>query len=262
MRVRALQSLVRDICRKTILPHYNNVTWRRKPDGSIVTEADIATQQYLTDSLPRLLPGPVLGEEMTQEEQNECWLQGTNGLWCIDPIDGTTNFANGIPFFAVSAAYLINHEPVLGLVYNPITDEAFYAAKGAGAYLNGTALPLRPAANSLTDSVAGIDLKRIPRTLATELARHPPYYSQRNFGSSALEWCFIAAARLDIYIHGGQMLWDYAAGKLILSEASGMAEAMDQRPLIAPPAEKRAVILAASPALFALWRQWLSHHYN
>ena len=256
-RVRALESMVRDIAREEIVPRYLKSARNRKPDGSLFTEADLASQQRFTEVLPQFLSGAVLGEEMTATEQAHLWNEGRRGLWCIDPIDGTTNFANGIPLFAVSIAYLIDHEPVLGVVYNPITDESFYAARGAGAFLNGTELPLRAGASSLRDAVAGVDFKRISHHLGDELAVRPPYYSQRNFGSSALEWCFVAAGRLDVYVHGGQMLWDYAAGRLILAEAGGQAEALDGGQLMSGPAIKRGVIAAASPALFAEWSAWI-----
>ncbi|NMG35814.1 inositol monophosphatase [Azoarcus sp. TTM-91] len=259
-RARALESLVRDIAREEILPRYLKSARNRKADGTLFTEADLESQRRFSEALPQFIPGPVLGEEMTAEEQARLWSEGRRGLWCIDPIDGTTNFANGIPFFAVSIAYLVDHEPRLGVVYNPITDESFYAAQGAGAYLNGAELPLRPAAGRLADAVAGVDFKRISHHLGDELAVRPPYYSQRNFGSSALEWCFVAAGRLDVYIHGGQMLWDYAAGRLILAEAGGEAAALDGGSLMAGPAVKRAVVAAASPALFSEWRTWLQSH--
>ena len=256
-RARALESLVRDIARDEILPRYLKSARNRKADGSLFTEADMASQQRFSEALPAFLPGAVLGEEMTAAEQAALWRDGARGLWCIDPIDGTTNFANGIPLFAVSIAYLIEHEPVIGVVYNPITDESFYAARGAGAFLNGTELPLRAGATELRDAVAGVDFKRISHHLGDELAVRPPYYSQRNFGSSALEWCFVAAGRLDVYLHGGQMLWDYAAGRLILAEAGGVAEALDGGVLMSGPAIKRGVIAATSPALFAEWSAWV-----
>lgn len=259
-RARALESLVREIAREVILPRYLKTARNRKADGSLFTEADLESQRRFASELPRLLPGPVLGEEMSGPEQARLWSGGAKGLWCIDPIDGTTNFANGIPFFAVSIAYLVENEARFGVVYNPVTDESFYAAKGAGAFLNGVELPLRPAAARLDDAVAGIDFKRISHHLGDELAVRPPYYSQRNFGSSALEWCFVAAGRLDIYLHGGQMLWDYAAGRLILSEAGGQSAALDGGSLPAGPAVKRGVIAAASPALFTEWRNWLTSH--
>lgn len=259
-RARALESLVRQIAREEILPRHLKTARNQKSDGSLFTEADVESQRRLVSALPGLLPGPVLGEEMTPAEQAHLWQSGRRGMWCIDPIDGTTNFANGIPFFAVAVAYLMEHEPVLGVVYNPITDESFYAAKGAGAYLNGVELPLRRPAERLADAVAGVDFKRISNHLGDELAVRPPYFSQRNFGSSALEWCFVAAGRLDVYIHGGQMLWDYAAGRLILQEAGGQSAALDGDTLLAGPAVKRGVIAAASPGLFTEWRAWLQAH--
>ena len=69
---------------------------------------------------------------MTPEQQAEYWLAGAEGLWCVDPIDGTSNFVNGLPYFAVSVALMINGRSVLGVVYDPIADEVFYAEKGGG----------------------------------------------------------------------------------------------------------------------------------
>ncbi len=258
--VHALESLVREIARDVILPRYLKTARNRKSDGSLFTEADLESQRRFAQVLPELMAGPVLGEEMTGPEQARLWSAGRSGMWCIDPIDGTTNFANGIPFFAVSIAYLVEQETQFGVVYNPVTDESFYAAKGAGAFLNGVELPLRPASGRLLDAVAGVDFKRVSRHLGDELAVRPPYFSQRNFGSSALEWCFVAAGRLDIYLHGGQMLWDYAAGRLILSEAGGEAAALDGGSLMAGPAVKRGVIAAANPTLFTEWRNWVTAH--
>lgn len=259
-RARALESVVRDVAREAILPHFLHAQRSHKADGSSLTEADLASQQALLARLPEVQGAPVIGEEMTAEQQRECWEDGQEGVWCIDPIDGTTNFANGVPLFAVSVAYLVGGETQYGVVYNPITDESFYAAAGAGAWLNGRRLPLRDARPPLQQAVAGIDFKRLPPVLAAALVQMPPYYSQRNFGSSALEWCFVAAGRLDVYIHGGQALWDYAAGRLVLAEAGGVSSALDGQPLVADPAAKRAVVLARDAALHAEWLAWLQEH--
>jgi fructose-1,6-bisphosphatase/inositol monophosphatase family enzyme len=259
-RARALESVVRDVAREAIMPHFLRAARELKEDGSSLTAADLASQQALIERLPEVLDAPVISEEMSAAQQLECWEAGQEGVWCIDPIDGTTNFANGVPLFAVSVAYLVGGETQFGVVYNPTTDESFYAAKGAGAWLNGRRLPLRQPASRLQLAVAGIDFKRIPNLLATHLVVTPPYYSQRNFGSSALEWCFVAAGRLDVYLHGGQALWDYAAGRLVLSEAGGSFGVLDGGPLEAAPLPKRAVVLAASPALYAEWLGWLQAH--
>ncbi|MDR0563482.1 MAG: inositol monophosphatase [Azoarcus sp.] len=258
---RVLESLVREIASTEILPRYLKVSRGRKADGSLFTEADLATQKRLVEVLPTLLFGAVLGEEMSEESQARLWGAGRGGLWCIDPIDGTTNFINGIPFFSVSIAWLVDYEPRLGLVYNPISGECFLAAKGAGAYLNNEPLPLRRTTRRLRDAVAGFDLKRVSPHLGDELVARPPYMSQRHFGSSALEWCFLAAGRFDVYMHVGQMLWDYAAGQLILAEAGGLACPMDGGTAqLAGPAVKRSVIAAGNPLLFAEWRTWLQSH--
>ena len=259
-KARLLETLVREIAAAEILPRYLKVSRGRKADGTLFTEADLATQRRLVEELPTLLPGPVLGEEMSGEMQARLWSTGRNGLWCIDPIDGTTNFINGIPFFAVSIAWLFNYEPCIGVVYNPISEECFLAAQGAGAFLNDEVLPLRRTTRRLREAVAGFDLKQVSPHLADELVTRPPYFSQRNFGSSTLEWCFLAAGRFDVYMHGGQMLWDYAAGQLILSEAGGHVCSLDGGTLSAGPALKRGIIAAANPLLFAEWRNWLQSH--
>jgi myo-inositol-1(or 4)-monophosphatase len=259
-RARALESVVRDVARETIMPRFLQAVRQHKADGSSLTDADLASQQALLMKLPELEPAPVISEEMTPARQLESWISGHTGVWCIDPIDGTTNFANGIPLFAVSVAFLVGGTPQYGVVYNPTTDESFYAARGSGAWLNGQRLPLRPAATHLKYAVAGIDFKRVSDRLASSLVVRPPYYSQRNFGSSALEWCFVAAGRLDTYLHGGQALWDYAAGSLILEEAGGVYGVLDGGPLEPAPLPKRAVVLASTPALYGEWLAWLQAH--
>jgi 3'(2'), 5'-bisphosphate nucleotidase/myo-inositol-1(or 4)-monophosphatase len=256
----ALATLVREIARAEIIPRYLNSSRNHKADGSLCTDADLAAQFQLVRRLPHLLAGPVLGEEMSGEAQARLWGEGKSGLWCIDPIDGTTNFANGIPFFAVAVAWLADHQARLGVIYNPVTDECFSAGLGVGAFLNGERLPLRRATVKLKNAVAGVDFKRISAHLGDELVARPPYYSQRNFGSSALEWCFVAAGRLDVYVHGGQRLWDYAAGQLILAEAGGKATALDGGALLAGPSVKRGVIAAGNETLFNQWRTWLMAH--
>jgi 3'(2'), 5'-bisphosphate nucleotidase/myo-inositol-1(or 4)-monophosphatase len=260
-RLAALVQTVREVAQGIILPRYRSAVRSRKADGSFLTEVDLKAQQGLARSLIRIERCPVLGEEMNGDEQQQLWQKGlTEGLWCIDPIDGTTNFANGIPVFAVSVALMVSGRSEIGVVYNPASDEAFYAERGRGSFMNGTRLPLRSASLQLCDCVAGVDFKRIPKVLGDHLAIAPPYYSQRNFGCSTLEWCYVAAGMFDLYLHGGQMLWDYAAGQLILQEAGGSMASLLHDDFDADNLWKRSVIAAASPELFALWRDWLRSH--
>ncbi|MCL2657959.1 MAG: inositol monophosphatase [Betaproteobacteria bacterium] len=254
---RALDSVVREIAREITMPFYLKAVRSHKADGSTLTEADELTQHALVERLPEIQEAPVLGEEMTAAQQAELWHASREGLWVIDPIDGTTNFANGIPIFGLSVAYVVEGATQFGVVYNPVADESFYAARGAGAWLNGIRLPLRRSAATLSDSVGGVDFKRIPARLATRLANESPCYSLRNFGSSALEWCYVAAGRLDVYLHGGQMLWDYAVGRLLVEESGGQATDPQGLPIAPDPRVKQAVAVAASPALHKEWLSWL-----
>jgi fructose-1,6-bisphosphatase/inositol monophosphatase family enzyme len=133
----------------------------------------------------------------------------------------------------------------------------FSASRDGGATMNGLKLPLRPPAASLAECVAGVDFKRIPKKLGDDLATRPPYYSQRNFGCSTLEWAYVAAGRLDLLLHGGQKLWDYAAGRLILEETGGRMCTLKHDDFDADDLWKRSVIAAADPQLFAAWRDWI-----
>ncbi|QEL66058.1 myo-inositol-1(or 4)-monophosphatase [Oryzomicrobium terrae] len=249
--------LVRLVARQEIMPRFLRVAQQQKADGSLFSEADLAAQHFLARELKKVADCPVVGEEMTEDEQALAWAAGRDGLWCIDPIDGTTNFINGIPLFAVSVAFFEQGRPRLAVTFAPVTDEMFYAREGNGAYLNGQRLPLRPVADTLERAVAGVDFKRIPKPLADRLACEPPFYSQRNFGCSTLEWCFVAAGRLDVYLHGGQMLWDYCAGSLILKEAGGAMATLEHTDFNEAPVWKRPVMAALNPKVFSAWQTWI-----
>lgn len=255
-----LLTLVREVAATEIMPRFLKVAHSRKADGSLYTEADLAAQNALARSLRALIDIPVLAEEMTQQEQAEQWLMGDAGLWCVDPIDGTSNFVNGLPYFAVSVALMRHGRPVIGVVFDPVADEAFYAAAGAGAFLNGEPLPIKTSVPTLRNAMAGVDLKRVDKILAQHLVSRPPYMSQRNFGASALEWCYAAAGRYDVYLHGGQRLWDYAAGALVMTEADGHLCALDHDDYWQAPLWRRSCIAALDPVLFEAWKSWVRAH--
>lgn len=234
-----------------------------KADGSIVTAADHAMQQRLTHDLKRYWPNiPLLGEEMDLTTQTELLRNHDTGVWVLDPVDGTTNFAAGIPIFAVSIALIRNGTPILGIIYDSIHEECFAAVAGVGAWLNG--IPLKQqTAPPLADCVASIDLKRLSPELVKYLVNQPPYGSQRNFGSSVLEWAWVAAGRIHLYLHGCQALWDYAAGVLILTEAGGRATTLEGETVFRPDLTRRSVIAALDHTAFIEWQKYLnnfSHH--
>lgn len=256
----AVIAAVKAVAQQEILPRYLRVARQRKVDGSVITEADLATQEALSRELRKIYPGTVVGEEMPEQEQVDQWLAGDAGLWCMDPIDGTSNFVNGLPYFAVSVALMRQGRSVLGVVYNPVADEMFYAEQGNGAYLNGEKLPIKEHVPVFRGAMANVDLKRLNHKLAAGICSARPFSSQRNYGACALEWCYTAAGRFDLYLHGGQKLWDYAAGCLILEEAGGQMCGFDQDDFWAEPLWQRPIIAALDPDLFIQWRDWVRAH--
>ncbi|MGB0713025.1 MAG: inositol monophosphatase family protein [Gammaproteobacteria bacterium] len=233
-----------------------------KADGSPVTAMDRRLESALVPLLRRATPAcPVLSEEMTPGEQ-QAVLDAGRPFWCLDPLDGTTNFIHGLPFFAVSLALIDRFGAAWSLTLDPNRDECFTARRGAGAMLNGRVLEARGAGdfacNGLDDCVGVVDFKRLDRSLARPLAQSSPFASMRNLGSVALEWCWLAAGRFEVYLHGGQKLWDYAPGQLIAQEAGAVARALDGDELFCWDTGPRAALGAASPELWSQMRDWLS----
>jgi myo-inositol-1(or 4)-monophosphatase len=271
-----VSEIVRTAAREELLPRFNARVHRplfcggqsgiegghrTKHDGSVVTDADEAMQQRLMSDLARHWPEyDFLGEEMAGHEHEQ--LAGLTGkhLWCVDPLDGTSNFANGIPCFAVSLALLVDGQQELAVVYDPVRDECFRAQRGKGAWLNDIPLDIRDdptSTSALRRCIACVDFKRLAAPLAARLGAQPPYGSQRNFGASSLEWCWLADGRFHLYLHGGQKLWDYAGGSLILAEAGGYAHTLGGEAVFAHGLTPRSVVAAVTPALFSAWKDWI-----
>jgi len=250
-------AVVKQVAAEEIMPRYLKVAHQYKSDGSLCTEADIAAQRALSKKLQVISPFPLLGEEMTTDEQQSIWKAGYDGLWCVDPIDGTSNFVRGLPYFAVSVALMHAGKSVMGVVYNPVTNEVFAAEREQGAFLNGEKLIARETMIKFEKGLAGVDLKRLNKKLATKLAGDSPYCSQRNYGASALDWCYTAAGRFDMYLHGGQHLWDYAAGSLVLSESGGYSCCIENDDFAQGDIWKRSVIAARDKKLFEEWKSWV-----
>jgi len=258
-QLQKIEALIKQHAAEQIMPRYNRVAYSLKKDGSLVTEADSAMQNAMIESLQEYWPEyTVLGEEMTDAEQQEKLDCDAQGLWILDPLDGTSNFASGVPIFSVSLGLVIDNEVVLGAIYDPNRDEMFSAIKGQGAWLNGQTLKCITERVLLEQCTAQIDFKRLKPDMRVCLSREHPYASQRNFGSGALDWCWLAAARSPVYIHGGQKLWDYAAGQLIFSEAGGLAKTFSGDSVFKKTLTPRSVMGAASKPLFMQLQRYLT----
>lgn len=240
-----------------LLPRFNHVERNEKADGSVVTEADLVTQQVIRQALQDKWPDVAfLGEEMPAEEQ-QALLDSDQPLWCLDPLDGTRNFATGIPVFAISLALLEDGQVKLGIVYDPVHEECFSAKQGEGAWLNDQPITNQPAGLSLQQCTALVDFKRLPNELSQRLVTDRPYASQRSFGSAALDWCWLACGRCHVYIHGRANIWDYAAGHLVFQEVGGHSTTLQGGNMFVNKLQPRAAVGALDEDLFNAWVDWL-----
>lgn len=258
--LKAISAAMKLVADKEIMPRYMRVAHQQKYDGSLCTEADIAAQEALIERLQAIHNVPVLGEEMEAAQQEKIWGNGRQELWCIDPIDGTSNFVHGLPYFAISVALIREGKTVFGVVYDPVAKEVFAAERGRGAFLNGVRMHKRSVCKTLPEALANVDLKRLSAKLAAAIASKPPFASQRNFGASTLDWCYTAAGRYDAYLHGGQKLWDYAAGSLVLEEAGGHICSLQYDEFAEGDIWRRSVIAALDTDIFNAWKQWIRTH--
>lgn len=252
-----LLSGVRDLAKQEVLSRFRQVSFEEKQDGSLLTEADTQMQQATMNFLQQHWPQfAFLGEEASHDQQVTA-LQSQQGCWILDPVDGTSNFASGIPFYSVSLALAVHGQIVAGLVYDPDRDEMFAARLGMGATLNGQKLLAQTAKTKLQQTSGIIDFKRLTPEMAMHIIENNPYSSQRSFGSVALDWCWIAAGRGHIYLHGAQNLWDYAAGYLLLNEAGGKSCTLEGEEVMLAQVTKRSAVCATTPELFEQWKTFL-----
>ena len=192
-----------------------------KGEVDLVTKADENAEQAIKQILQETFPN----YGMLAEEGGE--LNGEGDVrWIVDPLDGTTNFAHGLPLFCTSIALERAGEVVLGVVYDPIANEIYTAERGGGATLNGVPIGVSDIDEPIRALLAtGFPYDRDEVPAALELFGQFAVRTQsiRRLGSAALDLCYVAAGRLDGYYERGVKAWDIAAGMLILREAGGKA---------------------------------------
>lgn len=248
---------IKTIAHDELCPRFAKVIRSHKQDGSFLTEADLAVQGKVQDLLVKKFPAiAFLGEEMTPQQQQSL-LENPEGVWVLDPLDGTSNFSAGIPYYAVSLAFIKQGIVQWGMVYDPERDECFSATLGNGAFLNDEALLPKKAGVTIDKSTALIDFKRLDSELAARIASQPPYSSQRSFGGVALDWCWLAAGRVHIYLHGKQNIWDYAAGHLVFNEVGGHSCTLDGEQIYNFSLQPRSAVAAMDGQLFKDWISYL-----
>lgn len=196
---------------------------------NFVTETDVQVQEYLRQELSVLLPG----SQLLSEEQENRRLT-TASTWVVDPIDGTVNYMRSRRFSCVSVALLEGRIPILAMVYDPFSDELFTARRGQGSELNGkpihvSALPMERALITIGTTPYEKDMADTVMRIAQRMLSAGG--DLRRTGSAALDLCWVACGRTELYYELNLAPWDYAAGALIAEEAGGRLMSVVDHPI-------------------------------
>ena len=185
-----------------------NLQVSKKGPKDFVTKTDKRVEKILIDELSRLKKN----YSFITEETGKILNQNKDVFWIIDPIDGTTNFLHGIPHFAISIALQMQGEITTGLIFDPIKDEIFYAEKNCGSFFNNNRIKVSKKTDIdeclFSSNCEGIKIGY-------------PKLNMRNTGCAALDLAYVGCGRFDGYFHDKINIWDIAAGKIIIEEAGG-----------------------------------------
>jgi fructose-1,6-bisphosphatase/inositol monophosphatase family enzyme len=198
-----------------------------KGRGDIVTATDLAVEARIHEIIEAAYPDHrILSEETRSETDTEGW------VWVVDPIDGTTNFFQGIPFFCINIALCLDGEPMLGLTYDPLQREEFLAVKGRGLLVDGK--EASASTKRFADSTVVFDFGGSPDARPGLEAFHELAWEvlhARVLGSSALTLAYAACGRIDFFVFAGGRPWDIAAGIALVRKGGGEVSALFGDPI-------------------------------
>ena len=222
--MKASRSLIRDF------GELENLQVSSKGPGDFVSSADKRTEKIIIEELQKAHPD----YGIITEETGMINKANTKNRWIVDPIDGTMNFLNGIPQFAISVGYEEEGEVKCGVIFNPIMNEMFCAEKGNGAYLNNSRIRVsnkKKLKDALLVTGGPKGISKIKNKIFSEYINVSNNVSNvRKFGSAALDIAYVACGRFDGYWQRELSYWDIAAGIVILREAGGFIDFFDQDP--------------------------------
>ena len=223
--VREAGALLRDYYRRGV-----TVTYKSEID--LITEADRASEELILNRIRSAYPDCAILSEESGASAN---VHASAVVWIADPLDGTTNFAHGLPIFSVTLALLVNGVIEIGATYNPISAELYTAQRGQGAYLNGERLQVS-SVSTLDKALLVTGFPYDRRTNPNNNIKQFTDFTLRaqgvlRLGSAALDLGAVAAGRLDGYWEWGINPWDIAAGVLMVTEAGGQVTMPDSSPL-------------------------------
>jgi myo-inositol-1(or 4)-monophosphatase len=203
-----------------------------KGEIDLVTEYDLRSEKTLVAAVEQNYPG----ESILAEESGWSGASEAAGRWLIDPLDGTTNFAHGLPLFCVSIAWARGDDPWVGVVYDPVRHELFHAVRGGGSWLGPPGQnPRRLQVSTETDLGRSLLVTGFPYDIRTNPDNNLDHFAAfalrargvRRLGSAALDLAYVAAGRFDGYWELRLNPWDWAAGVLLVREAGGLVTRAD-----------------------------------
>lgn len=229
-----------------VLSYFDSDRLRTQAKGErdVVTAADTASEALILRRLAEAFPRDgVVAEEGGTEASS------TGRVWYVDPLDGTLNFARGVPIFCVSLSLFDGAVPTMGVIHDPVRGETFWARSGVGAYVDGR--PIRVSGVELLDRAfvhMTVDFHDESLTAGIQDIADiaPAVLRTRNIGSAALALAYVAAGRFDAMIHRFANAWDYGAGVVLVQEAGGVATALSGAPY---ESRQRALLAASTPSL-------------
>lgn len=210
-------------------------------NSNFVTTADLNVENFLKEKLIELLPESGFVGEESEQKDYEKELQ-----WIVDPVDGTANFIREMNLSAISVGLIERGEAVLGVIYNPFTDEAFYAQKGKGAYLNGK--PIHVSDRDFSHGAFCVGFCLYDKSMADTCFRifeqvYMECDDMRRLGTASIELGTLAAGKTDLYFEIRLSPWDYAAAAAIVTEAGGYIGTRGGEPI---RFDKQVTVIAAN----------------
>jgi len=235
-----------------LLQHYEDGPRQIHHKGAIdlVTEVDLACEQSIRDVLTSHTPEiPILGEE-------QGGARDAPTTWIVDPLDGTTNYVHGFPYYGVSIALRRNHQLVVGVVYDPVRDKTYRAQMGAGAWCNDRPMSVSHCPD-LSSALVGTGFAYDRRERSAFYLRYfEPVLKRvrgvRRAGAAAMDLAMVADGRLDAYWEFGLQPWDVAAGIVLVREAGGRVtghDGTDIAPTLESPLATNGLLHAPMQAL-------------
>lgn len=231
--ISSVSNLLREAAETCVMPVFGKreANPEEKSPGEWVTEADKAGEAFLEPALRSLIPGSlVVGEEAASADPSVLGQLASDGnVWLIDPLDGTSNFANGVPPFALMIALIHKGETMASWILDPVVNQLSISEKGSGSWINSEQITVNEASSELSVMSGAVLRRFLPRELAEHVTEVEGRFAKLSTGSkcAGFDYPAIANGSMDFALYWRTLPWDHAPGVLFLQEAGGHATRLD-----------------------------------